>query len=299
MPKVMRVGKYSHKRRRRAKFPIAIALFLLIALGSLTVSVLQGKEMVDSGLTDSEAVQAGTDNVISDIELNDSSSGTSQETSSAASSQKPSPYGTPLPESKPVNSTYFNDAVFFGDSVTDGISLYDVMSNAKVIAYTGINPATALTREAIKAEGDTKITMIEALKQENPGKIYIMMGINSIGMEKEAFIKSYAKMLDEIIAQHPESTIYVQPITPVTTAYETSTENTYGITNEKIDSFNADILALAGQKKVYFVDIGEALKDESGALPEEASPKDGIHFGKTYYEKWFSYLRTHTADGIS
>ncbi|SDN40035.1 GDSL-type esterase/lipase family protein [Acetanaerobacterium elongatum] len=294
MPKVMRVGKYKHRHKPRTRFPIVIVLFLLISLGSFTAAVLQGKSVVDSGLSDSEAVPAGAENVISDIELTDSSAA-SQEASSAQSSSQPTVFGTPLPESERVDNTYFSDAVFFGDSVTDGISLYSVMSNAKVIAYTGINPATALTREVIKSGGDKKISMIDALKNANPSKIYIMMGINAIGMEKEAFISSYEKMLDAIIAQHPNAIIYIQPITPVTSAYEQSKENTYGITNVKINSYNADLLALAGKKKVYYVDVSEALKDENGALPSEASPKDGIHFGKKYYEKWFEYLRTHTA----
>lgn len=293
MPKVMRVGKYKHRNRPRTRFPIILVLFLLITLGSFTVAVLQGKSVVDSGLSDSEAVPAGAENVISDIELTDSSSASSLE--SSQSSAPPTVFGAPLPESTRVDSTYFSDAVFFGDSVTDGISLYGVMSNAKVIAYTGINPATALTREVIKSGGDKKISMIDALKNANPGKIYIMMGINAIGMEKEAFINSYEKMLEAIIAQHPKAVIYVQPITPVTSAYEQSKANTFDITNVKINSFNADLLALAGKKKVYYVDISEALKDENGALPSEASPKDGIHFGKKYYEKWFEYLRTHTA----
>ncbi|MFA9381778.1 MAG: GDSL-type esterase/lipase family protein, partial [Acetanaerobacterium sp.] len=165
---------------------------------------------------------------------------------------------------------------------------------AKVISYTGINPATALTRQVIKTQGEEKITMIDALKETDPAKIYIMMGINSIGLEQEPFIQSYARMLDAIIEQHPDAIIYVQPITPITTAFEQSTKNTYKITNQKINEFNEAILQLAGQKKVYYVDINEVLRDETGALPDEASPKDGIHFGTKYYEKWFEYLKIHT-----
>ncbi len=293
MPKVMKVGKYHKRRKRRAGLPITLILLLLIAFGSLGYSVVLGKQMVDSGLiTEPEPIQ-DTANVISDIELTSSLEPSSLEPSS--SEPEAPQFGVPLSEGDRVMGSYFNDAVFFGDSVTDGISLYDVMSNAKVISYTGINPATALTRAVIKTQGDEKITMLEALKAQDPAKIYIMMGINSIAMDRDSFMTSYGKMLDAIISQHPDAIIYVQPITPITAAFEQSSKNTYDITNAKINDFNEGILQLAAERQVYYVNIYEALADESGALPDEASPKDGIHFGKKYYEMWFEYLKTHTA----
>ncbi len=263
-----------------------LILLVLIAFSSLGYSIVVGKQMVDGGLV-VESAPKDVDNVISDIELTSSD----EPTGSQADAQ----FGVPLPERKRVMGSYFDDAVFFGDSVTDGISLYDVMSNAKVISYTGIDPATSATRKVIKTQDDEKITMIDALKQTNPAKIYIMMGINSISMEKDTFITYYGKMLDTIIAQHPDAIIYVQPITPITATFEQSSKNIYNITNARINEFNESILALAGEKKVYYININEVLSDETGALPDEASPKDGIHFGAKYYEKWFEYLKTHTA----
>ncbi len=286
MPKVMRIGTYRKRRKRRAGVPVLLILLVLIAFSSLGYSIVVGKQMVDGGLV-VESAPKDVDNVISDIELTSSD----EPTGSQADAQ----FGVPLPERKRVMGSYFDDAVFFGDSVTDGISLYDVMSNAKVISYTGIDPATSATRKVIKTQDDEKITMIDALKQTNPAKIYIMMGINSISMEKDTFITYYGKMLDTIIAQHPDAIIYVQPITPITATFEQSSKNIYNITNARINEFNESILALAGEKKVYYININEVLSDETGALPDEASPKDGIHFGAKYYEKWFEYLKTHTA----
>lgn len=288
MPKVMKVGKFQKRRKRRAGLPIALILLMLLAFGSLGYSVVLGKQMVDSGLVAEPEPVKDTANVISDIEL------TSSVEPSSSEPETPQ-FGVPLPESKRVMGSYFDDAVFFGDSVTEGIALYGSMANAKVISFTGINPATALTRAVIKTQGDEKATMLDALKAQDPAKIYIMMGINSIAMDRESFMTSYGKMLDAIISQHPDAIIYVQPITPITTAFEQSSKNTYDITNAKITDFNAGIIELAAQKQVYFVNVNEALADDTGALPDEASPKDGIHFGAKYYEKWFEYLKTHTA----
>ena len=36
------------------------------------------------------------------------------------------------------------------------------------------------------------------------------------------------------------------------------------------------------EKGVYFVNVAEALKNDRGELPEEASPTDGMHFGPEY-----------------
>ena len=82
--------------------------------------------------------------------------------------------------------------------------------------------------------------------------------------------------------------IYVQSILPVTP------DNIYNLDNSHIDAFNAALLELSKEKGVYFVNVAEALKNDRGELPEEASPTDGMHFGPEYYTKWFEYLKTHT-----
>ena len=97
-------------------------------------------------------------------------------------------------------------------------------------------------------------------------------------------------MLDDIKALQPNALIYVQSILPVTP------DNIYNLDNSHIDAFNAALLELSKEKGVYFVNVAEALKNDRGELPEEASPTDGMHFGPEYYTKWFEYLKTHTVD---
>ena len=61
------------------------------------------------------------------------------------------------------------------------------------------------------------------------------------------------------------------------------------------DSLESTVMAitLCKEKGVYYLNVAEAFKDELGNLPTEASPKDGMHFGSTYYMKWFDYLKCH------
>lgn len=219
--------------------------------------------------------------------------------STAPSEPEPTPEPTPaapawtarVGESEFAPSTYFDDAVFVGDSITEGIKIYDVMSNATVLSSTGINLDNIFTKPVVKTEGEEKITIIDAAKAVQTGKIYLMMGANSMLSDKETFLKGYGRLVDTLHKLHPEATLYIQSILPVT---ETYAKNRPDFSNQKIDDYNAGLEQLANDKQVFYLDVAEAFKNENGALPTEASPKDGMHFSADWYRKWFDYLRAHT-----
>ena len=238
-----------------------------------------------------------------------SSSPGSQETSAGASSGESSSQSQPeektmapeetsgasSPEEDPeaIDTAWFDDVLFVGDSITEGIKLYDVMSNAAVLSYTGINLNNIFTKEVIdKGLGDgSKETIIDASARYDPGKIYILMGINSILLEEEDFISAYGQLVDTLHTQHPDAVIYVQSILPVTAAYEQWSQAVTD--NATIDRYNQGLRAMAMEKGVYYLNVAEVFKDSTGALYDEASPTDGIHFGPSWYRKWFAYLDTH------
>lgn len=63
---------------------------------------------------------------------------------------------------------------------------------------------------------------------------------------------------------------------------------------KKINDYNEQLKVLAGEKGVGYIDVHAALQNADGVLDAEASPKDGMHFGRSTYEKWFAYLRSET-----
>lgn len=205
----------------------------------------------------------------------------------------PAPNGA-VPESEPVDATYFDDALFLGDSITTGISLYHIADNAAVVAETGISPANILTKPCIPIDdAGNRATILDAAAAYGPrSKVYIMLGGNGIGSDKATFISSYKAFLDAVQLQYPDAIIYLQSMTPVVHDYVNEFDPT--MNNAKIDEYNLEILALAQQEGAYYLDVNSALKDETGALPKEASPVDGLHFSPEYYAKWFDYLKTHT-----
>ncbi len=196
-----------------------------------------------------------------------------------------------VPKGDWVKSEYFDDAMFVGDSITYGMKVYNTMTNATVIAHTGINPQTILNKAVIQEEGDT-LTILEAMSKHDPGKIYIMLGANGVAfLEEEDMMGFYGEFIDAVAEQHPDALIYVQSILPVTA--EKSQDERYS--NDRIDQYNISLMNLCKEKGVYYLNVAEAFKDEQGNLPTEASPKDGMHFGSTYYMKWFDYLKCHAA----
>lgn len=193
-----------------------------------------------------------------------------------------------------VDDSYFDDAMFVGDSITSGISLYSVMSGATVVASTGINPTTILTKPAIRDQEGELHTILETMSAYAPAKIYIMLGANGVGwLSQEQFLSYYGGFVDAVAAQHPKAQIFIQSILPVTMEKSLSENGIYA--NEKVDRYNRALMEYSKKKGLPFVNVAEALKGADGALPADAS-SDGMHFGPSYYEKWFDYLRSHTLE---
>lgn len=198
--------------------------------------------------------------------------------------------------SEAVEDSYFDDAIFFGDSISTGIPLYKSMPGAQVVAYTGVDMGNALTGAVIDVDGE-RMTLLEAAKQYgNKGKVYILLGGNSLGLSKEDFVGCYREFVLAVREQYPDAVIYLQSMTPVTES-ETCQELYPHTTNARLDEYNLAIYELSQDLGVSFVDVASALMTSEGKLPEEASPVDGMHFGAVYYLKWADYLKTHTVKG--
>lgn len=214
------------------------------------------------------------------------------EASTEEEPQKPETGGA-VPESAAVENSYFDDAIFFGDSISTGIPLYHVADNAVVIAMTGINTDSVNTKKCIDIGAEERVTFLEAARQYgNRKKVYIMLGGNGLDLELESYIGGYKVFIDSVKEQYPDAVIYLQSITPVVSGYVN--EIVPEIDNDLINERNQAIMELAKRENIYYLDVASALKNEQGALPDAASPTDGMHFTPEYYHKWFDYLKRHT-----
>lgn len=203
-------------------------------------------------------------------------------------------WGEPLPKNAtPVGEEWFDDAIFIGDSLTEGLSAYNLLDSSNVVASTGINPQTILTKDCIEQSDGSTVTVLHAIASRNPAKIYVMLGSNGVAfIGKDKLVELYGEFVDNLKSAHPDSDIYLQSILPVTHAKETEDDR---YANSKIDEYNAAIMQMAGEKKVYYVNVAEAIKDENGCLPADVGT-DGMHFGPSTYNLWLDYLREHYAE---
>lgn len=190
-----------------------------------------------------------------------------------------------------VDDSYFDDALFIGDSRTEGFVLYSSLSNIHAYCSKGLSISRIYEDAIVRQEDGRMITVMEALQNEKYAKIYIMFGVNELGWPyDDLFEEQYSKMLQDIRKLQPQAIIYVENIIPIS-ASRSATDTIYN--NENVSRFNAMIEKVCAEQNVIYLDVGSALANASGALPENASP-DGIHCNKEYCDKWMEYLRNNT-----
>ncbi len=204
-------------------------------------------------------------------------------------------YSKPVAEHNKVELDYFDDAVFIGDSRTEGFILNTGLSNAVSYTHKGLTVDTVFTSPVITL-GSEKLSVTEALAQTNFSKVYLMFGINEAGwVYSEVFIEEYGELIDTVREINPQATIYLQSILPVS---ETTSKTHEFAKQDKLNEYNQLLQELAEEKKVFYVNVAEAMTNTKGFLPEEAA-SDGIHLKKEYCLKWLDYLCTHTIESNS
>lgn len=186
---------------------------------------------------------------------------------------------------------YFSDALFIGDSRTQGLELYGGIDEATYYTSTGLMVNTALVKTVVTLDGE-QLSIPDALDRQTFGKIYIMLGVNELGWKsQDRFIEYYGQLIDTVREKQPDAVIYIQTIIPVT-RQKSESDETYN--NTRIALFNSCIDKVVEDRDVVLLDVGAALRDADGFLPE-GSTFDGVHLNQEYCRKWADFLRANTA----
>lgn len=268
-------------RRRRLCLLLAAVLLFSAALGIASVCAQSGREPAPPSEADPEQPPAA------DLP--------SREPPRPPEDRPPEPdvlylYSEPVPVSEAVGLSYFDDAVFIGDSRTEGLLLNTGLTDATGYVHKGLMVDTVFTKKVINKNG-RKLSVIDALRETDFAKVYLMLGINETGWPySSVFIEKYGEIIDTVREINPEAVIYIQEIIPV--SEKVSSTHSY-IRNDKIAERNGLLANLAAEKQVYYIDVSAAVVSEDGSLPEDAAT-DGIHLKKEYCQKWLDYLKTHT-----
>ena len=198
------------------------------------------------------------------------------------------------PESPAVDRSWFADVSFLGDSLTQGMQMYSTgLPESHFCAYKGVGPSAIVNGSTCKrADGQTEIPM-DVLTARQPRALYILLGTNVLNRDGDysSFLTYYRLMLDMISQSLPNTTIYVQSITPV----RPEVRQTHpGLYKERLCEINDALAAIALEKGCTFLNLWEVLADENGDLKAEYAQPDGYHVKSDGYSVWVEYLAKHT-----
>ncbi|HOJ49162.1 MAG TPA: GDSL-type esterase/lipase family protein [Bacillota bacterium] len=251
----------------------------------------ESNKSVESNTTISENVTSKTEPAESSDDSDESKTPTDTPSNTPSDTSKPAE-SKPNEESnlEPVDASYYKDACFIGDSRSEGFMMYAGPAEASYYVNKGLTVSGFFNTEFLK-DGDKKVTVADALKNKQFGKVYIMLGINELGWAySNVFYDRYCEIIDYIKEVQPDAKIFVQSIFPVSA---TKSAKDAHVNNKRIKEYNALIRKMCAEKNVIYLDVGQALQDENGNLPEDAA-YDGVHLKKPYCEKWRAFLDTHT-----
>lgn len=194
------------------------------------------------------------------------------------------------PEAVPfttVDDSYFNDALFIGDSRTLGIKEYGQIPGADFFTSTGMSVYN-INDKVINVSGLGDVDLEKLLSSKQYGKVYLMLGINEIGYNRENTVKKYGELVDYIHKKEPEALIFIQANLHVAAA---RSDNDAVVNNSNIDSFNEKISELIDNKRIFYIDVNEIFDDENGNLKAECT-SDNTHVYAKYYVDWVEWIKT-------
>ena len=220
----------------------------------------------------------------------------SEPESSAQSRPQPQPAG------EPVDSGWFDDALFIGDSVTLKLSYYSdygSLGNAEFLCAgsLGYNNAQMGLYEYGNVHPEyrgQKVLVDEGAAMIAPAKIFIMLGMNDIGMYGvDGAVEAMKVVTARIASKCPDAVIYVQSVTPMLENMQLRDLN-----NRTIAEFNSKLQPVCNERGYIYLDVASAMDDGRGNLVYEycGDPTAmGLHFSDKGCEVWVDYLKTHVA----
>lgn len=195
-----------------------------------------------------------------------------------------------IPEQKPVDASYFDDAVFVGDSLTIGLQAFSGF-NAEFMCLSGLNTRTIST--ANLPSGKPVVDTIKDM--DHLGKLYIMLGTNEVAYkDMDSYLQRYGDFIDTVRETFPDVLIYIQSILPVSK----NTSETTQIKIDLISKYNEELIKLAEEKQCYYIDTHSHFENKDGYLPDDMS-SDGIHFNPPGYKELAEFFTTHAAPANS
>ncbi|MGN1188011.1 MAG: GDSL-type esterase/lipase family protein, partial [Lachnospiraceae bacterium] len=190
-----------------------------------------------------------------------------------------------LPEFTQAPEGYFDDALFIGDSRTVGLSEYGGIEGADFYATTGMSVYN-IDSEKVRLGDKGVISFENLITQYSYGKIYLMLGINELGYDKDETVNEYKALVERLRQAQPEAIIFVEANLHVS-AKRSSQDAIYN--NQNINYINDNISVLADNENIFYIDVNKLFDDEDGNLRADTT-MDETHVLGRYYKQWADWL---------
>ena len=194
-------------------------------------------------------------------------------------------YATPAPTQIPAETlaNCLENSAFLGNSLLGSVQRSNLAPECDLFVGTGMNVKTALERST-----DTgTVPMVDELNGHAYDRVFTMFGVNELNWPNPGYIvKRYVPLIEAIRERQPNAKLYMISILPLTKGYKSST----GKDMDDVNELNAQLAALCEQQGVTFIDVTDALVDDEGFLPAEAS-SDGHHLHSAYAQIFIDEVR--------
>ena len=201
---------------------------------------------------------------------------------------------TVLAKKEDAKKGYLNRCVFLGDSRTVAMVNYGFFNDDAALAQIGISHPSFEKNTFVNNAGK-EYTLRSYLEAHQAPVIYIALGVNGINDPSEEHYKNtFVTLIDNISEMAPNSNIVLMAIGPVDDngTYKKTVQNSW------IDKYNEFLLDTAKEKHIFFLDITEILKNDSGQVKSEYDAGDGLHYSGSGCEAIFNYIVEHPVPGI-
>ena len=190
-----------------------------------------------------------------------------------------------------VDDSYFEDAVFIGDSRMQGFRNLSGITKGSFVTAVGMELENFYTDSQI-ATAAGNVTVLNALKNINFSKIYMMLGTNELGAYDMSQVgESYRQVLADIkqLSSSPDPIVYVYSVIYVDEPLVTTGDY---VNNTNVDAVNMEILKMCKEEGYHYINLNEVLSNGYHGLISGAA-EDGIHLNTDYCKEWLEYTKTH------
>lgn len=231
--------------------------------------------------------------------------GSSTSSSSTSSSSEGSSEGE-VPTGADVGASFFDDAVFIGDSISLRLTYYcqahpDALGKAQFLTAGSLGSGNALWDEnsqdaVFPLYNGQQVTLQDGVAKSGAKKVFIMLGMNDIGLYgMDGARDNMESLIELILEKSPDVKIYVQSMTPMLASHQLKSLN-----NTNIDAYNKLLKEMCEEKGYEFVDVASVMKDADGGLiaaycSDGGDGGMGMHFTDAGAKAWVDYLRTHVS----